>query len=54
MKAYWIAHVDVSDLEQYQQYTQRARRRSWPWRRFLAQAGAARPWRGGKHLSVAW
>ncbi|MBV4531337.1 DUF1330 domain-containing protein [Pseudomonas sp. SWRI107] len=24
MKAYWIAHVDVSDLEQYQQYTQRA------------------------------
>nr|WP_314493118.1 DUF1330 domain-containing protein [uncultured Pseudomonas sp.] len=24
MKAYWIAHVDVSDAEQYQQYTQRA------------------------------
>ncbi|MGB9088874.1 MAG: DUF1330 domain-containing protein [Pseudomonas farsensis] len=24
MKAYWIAHVDVSVLEQYQQYTQRA------------------------------
>ncbi|CAG8863799.1 hypothetical protein PS627_00737 [Pseudomonas fluorescens] len=24
MKAYWIAHVDVTDLEQYQQYTQRA------------------------------
>ena len=24
MKAYWIAHVDVSDVEQYQQYTQRA------------------------------
>lgn len=24
MKAYWIAHVDVSDPEQYQQYTQRA------------------------------
>lgn len=24
MKAYWIAHVDVSDLEQYQHYTQRA------------------------------
>lgn len=24
MKAYWIAHVDISDLEQYQQYTQRA------------------------------
>ncbi|WP_110995750.1 DUF1330 domain-containing protein [Pseudomonas sichuanensis] len=24
MKAYWIAHVDVSDPQQYQQYTQRA------------------------------
>ncbi|WP_459205988.1 DUF1330 domain-containing protein [Pseudomonas sp. MLB6B] len=24
MKAYWIAHVDVSDAAQYQQYTQRA------------------------------
>jgi uncharacterized protein (DUF1330 family) len=24
MKAYWIAHVDVSDAEQYTQYTQRA------------------------------
>ena len=24
MKAYWIAHVDVIDPEQYQQYTQRA------------------------------
>ncbi|WP_110970522.1 DUF1330 domain-containing protein [Pseudomonas huaxiensis] len=24
MKAYWIAHVDVTDLQQYQQYTQRA------------------------------
>lgn len=24
MKAYWIAHVDVSDPEQYQHYTQRA------------------------------
>ena len=24
MKAYWIAPVDISDLEQYQQYTQRA------------------------------
>ncbi|MFK0090750.1 DUF1330 domain-containing protein [Pseudomonas sp. NPDC090755] len=24
MKAYWIAHVDVSDPERYQQYTQRA------------------------------
>ena len=24
MKAYWIAHVDISVLEQYQQYTQRA------------------------------
>lgn len=24
MKAYWIAHVDVTDVEQYQQYTQRA------------------------------
>ncbi|WP_327440463.1 DUF1330 domain-containing protein [Pseudomonas donghuensis] len=24
MKAYWIAHVDVTDPEQYQQYTQRA------------------------------
>ncbi|MNP67242.1 hypothetical protein D3C76_1630480 [compost metagenome] len=24
MKAYWIAHVDVTDLEQYQHYTQRA------------------------------
>ncbi|HDS1735637.1 DUF1330 domain-containing protein [Pseudomonas sp. BP8] len=24
MKAYWIAHVHVTDPEQYQQYTQRA------------------------------
>jgi len=24
MKAYWIAHVDVTDPVQYQQYTQRA------------------------------
>ena len=24
MKAYWIAHVDVSDSDQYSQYTQRA------------------------------
>ncbi|MNQ93254.1 hypothetical protein D3C85_1087120 [compost metagenome] len=24
MKAYWIAHVDVTDPEQYQHYTQRA------------------------------
>ncbi|WP_175649787.1 DUF1330 domain-containing protein [Pseudomonas sp. Marseille-P9899] len=24
MKAYWIAHVDVTDPQQYQQYTQRA------------------------------
>ncbi|QZI72817.1 DUF1330 domain-containing protein [Pseudomonas protegens] len=24
MKAYWIAHVDVSDPDQYRQYTQRA------------------------------
>ncbi|MEE1867944.1 MULTISPECIES: DUF1330 domain-containing protein [Pseudomonas] len=24
MKAYWIAHVDVSDPAHYQQYTQRA------------------------------
>ncbi|MCT8166852.1 MULTISPECIES: DUF1330 domain-containing protein [unclassified Pseudomonas] len=24
MKAYWIAHVDVTDTEQYLQYTQRA------------------------------
>lgn len=24
MKAYWIAHVDITDLDQYSQYTQRA------------------------------
>ena len=24
MKAYWIAHVDVDDVEHYSQYTQRA------------------------------
>ncbi|WP_346842175.1 DUF1330 domain-containing protein [Metapseudomonas otitidis] len=24
MKAYWIAHVDVGDADQYSQYTQRA------------------------------
>ena len=24
MKAYWIAHVDVTDAEQYTQYTRRA------------------------------
>ncbi|MGE7991661.1 DUF1330 domain-containing protein [Pseudomonas sp. NPDC089554] len=24
MKAYWIAHVDITDPEQYLQYTQRA------------------------------
>ncbi|MEQ4255653.1 DUF1330 domain-containing protein [Pseudomonas syringae] len=25
MKAYWIAHVDVTDPQQYSEYTQRAR-----------------------------
>ena len=53
MKAYWIAHVDVTNPEQYQQYTPRL-----PSRRSVAAfwpvAGAARRWKGGPHLSVAW
>ncbi|HIE4272036.1 TPA: DUF1330 domain-containing protein [Pseudomonas aeruginosa] len=24
MKAYWIAHIDISDLQQYSEYTRRA------------------------------
>ena len=55
MKAYWIAHVNVTDPEQYQHYTQRAPRPSprsvgacWP------VAGAARRWKDGPRHSVAW
>ncbi len=55
MKAYWIAHVDVTNPEQYQQYTQRApaafkhsAAASWH------VAGAVRRWKGGQPRSVAW
>ncbi len=55
MKAYWIAHVDVSDAEQYTQYTQRAPAafaqfggRFWP------GAGAAKRWKAGRRGSVMW
>lgn len=40
MKAYWIAHVDVTDPQQYSEYTQRAPAAFEPFGgRFLARGG---------------
>ncbi|MDR6610345.1 DUF1330 domain-containing protein [Pseudomonas synxantha] len=40
MKAYWIAHVDVTDPDQYSQYTQRAPKAFAAYgARFLARGG---------------
>lgn len=55
MKAYWIAHVDVTDPEQYQQYTQRAPAAFQAFGgRFLARGGRAEALEGRSTLSVAW
>ncbi|CAK15806.1 DUF1330 domain-containing protein [Pseudomonas entomophila] len=48
MKAYWIAHVDVTDPEQYQQYTQRAPAAFAAFGgRFLARGGRSEAMEGG-------
>ncbi len=48
MKAYWIAHVDVSDAEQYTQYTQRAPAAFAKFgARFLARGGRSEAMEGG-------
>ena len=48
MKAYWIAHVDVSDAEQYTQYTQRAPAAFAKFGgRFLARGGRSEAMEGG-------
>ncbi|MFW9078726.1 DUF1330 domain-containing protein [Pseudomonas sp. P2757] len=40
MKAYWIAHVDIIDLDHYSQYTQRAPKAFAEYGgRFLARGG---------------
>lgn len=55
MKAYWIAHVDVSDAEQYTQYTQRAPAAFAKFGgRFLARGGRSEAMEGGRHGSVMW
>jgi uncharacterized protein (DUF1330 family) len=49
MKAYWIAHVDVSDAEQYTQYTQRAPAAFAKFgARFLARGGRSEAMEGGR------
>lgn len=48
MKAYWIAHVDVADAEQYTQYTQRAPVAFAKFGgRFLARGGRSAAMEGG-------
>ena len=48
MKAYWIAHVDVADAEQYTQYTQRAPAAFAKFGgRFLARGGRSAAMEGG-------
>lgn len=48
MKAYWIAHVDVSDAEQYTQYTQRTPAAFAQFGgRFLARGGRSEAMEGG-------
>jgi len=48
MKAYWIAHVNVADAEQYTQYTQRAPAAFALYGgRFLARGGRSAAMEGG-------
>ncbi|NWE78424.1 DUF1330 domain-containing protein [Pseudomonas yamanorum] len=48
MKAYWIAHVDVADAEQYTQYTQSAPAAFAKFGgRFLARGGRSAAMEGG-------
>lgn len=48
MKAYWIAHVDVSDPQQYTEYTARAPQAFARYgARFLARGGRALALEGG-------
>ncbi|WP_339530030.1 DUF1330 domain-containing protein [Pseudomonas mucidolens] len=49
MKAYWIAHVDISDAEQYTHYTQRAPAAFALYGgRILARAGRSTALEGGR------
>ncbi len=55
MKAYWIAHVDITDPDHYSQYTQRAPKAFAKFgAKFLARAGAAKRWKAGRRPSAAW
>ncbi|MFR0689789.1 DUF1330 domain-containing protein [Enterobacterales bacterium AE_CKDN230030158-1A_HGKHYDSX7] len=48
MKAYWIAHVDITDPEQYSQYTRRAPAAFALYGgRFLARGGRSEALEGG-------
>ena len=48
MKAYWIAHVDVSDADAYSQYTSRAPAAFVKYGgRFLARGGKSQALEGG-------
>ncbi|MFJ2486363.1 DUF1330 domain-containing protein [Pseudomonas sp. NPDC087639] len=47
MKAYWIAHVDITDPDQYSQYTQRAPKAFAEFGgRFLARGGRSEAMEG--------
>ncbi|MBC8997194.1 DUF1330 domain-containing protein [Pseudomonas sp. N40(2020)] len=49
MKAYWIAHVDITDPDQYSQYTQRAPKAFAEFGgRFLARGGRSEAMEGRK------
>ncbi len=55
MKAYWIAHVDVTDPDQYSQYTRRAPQAfalygGGSWR----GVGVARRWKAGLRRNAVW
>jgi uncharacterized protein (DUF1330 family) len=55
MKAYWIAHVDITDPDHYSQYTQRAPKAFAEYgARFLARGGRSQAMEGGDtpHRSV--
>ena len=48
MKAYWIAHVDITDPDQYSQYTQRAPKAFAEYGgRILARGGRSEAMEGG-------
>ena len=48
MKAYWIAHVDITDPDHYSQYTQRAPKAFAKFgAKFLARGGRSEAMEGG-------